>query len=89
MYAIRSYYAIGHLAKAIDYEEASLALFTIVALVLTRRQYFVRNNPKLTNIGINAALAAAGAVLVYGVTGFYFLDPHHFNIDFSFSKSIV
>jgi len=80
--------AIGHLAKAIDYEEASLALFTIVALVLTRRQYFVRNNPKLTNIGINAALAAAGAVLVYGVTGFYFLDPHHFNIDFSFSKSI-
>ncbi|WP_205461921.1 phosphatidylglycerol lysyltransferase domain-containing protein [Mangrovibacterium lignilyticum] len=78
----------GHLTKAIDYEEASLALFTVVALFLTRRQYFVRNNPNLANIGINAALIAVAAVLTYGIIGFYFLDRWHFNIDFSLWQSI-
>ena len=80
--------AIGHLTKAIDYEEASLALFTMVSLFLTRRQYFVRSNPKLANIGINAAFTAAGAVLLYGVIGFYFLDRQHFNVDFSLAESL-
>ncbi|WP_319501530.1 phosphatidylglycerol lysyltransferase domain-containing protein [uncultured Draconibacterium sp.] len=81
--------AIGHLTKAIDYEEASLALFTIVALFLTRRQYFVRNNPRLVHIGLNAALIATSAALIYGIVGFYFLDSHHFNTDFSWSQSIL
>ena len=79
---------VGHLTKAIDYEEASLALFTVAALLLTRRQYFVRNNPILANIGINAALIAVVAVVIYGSTGFYFLDRHHFNIDFSLWQSV-
>ncbi len=79
---------VGHLAKAIDYEEASLALFTVVALILTRRQYFVRNNPKLTHIGINAAFISIVTVMIYSITGFYFLDKNHFNIDFSFWESV-
>ena len=78
---------IGHITKAIDYEEASLALFTVIALSLTRRQYFVRSNPKLARIGINAAVISMGAVILYGITGFYFLDKSHFNIDFSFWES--
>jgi len=79
---------IGHITKAIDYEEASLALFTLIALFLTRRQYFIRNNPKLTHVGINAALISIAAVIIYGITGFYFLDKNHFNIDFSFPESV-
>ena len=79
---------IGHLTKAIDYEEASLALFTLIALFLTRRQYFIRNNPKLTHVGINAALIGMAAVIIYGITGFYFLDKKHFNMDFSFVESV-
>ncbi len=79
---------VGNLTKAIDYEEASLALFTLVALFLTRKQYFVRSNPKLTHVGINAALIAIAAVIIYGITGFYFLDKKHFNIDFSFIESV-
>jgi phosphatidylglycerol lysyltransferase len=79
---------IGHITKAIDYEEASLALFTLISLLLTRRQYFVRGNPKLTSIGINAALITIGAVMIYGITGFYFLDKNYFNMDFSFQESV-
>lgn len=79
---------VGHLTKAIDYEEALLAMFVLAALFLTRKQYFVRSNPKLTNIGINAALISMVAVICYGITGFYFLDKNHFNIDFSFWESV-
>jgi len=79
---------VGHITKAIDYEEASLALFTVVALVLTRRQYFVKNNLRITHIGINAALISMATVLVYSITGFYFLDKNYFNIDFSFWESV-
>jgi phosphatidylglycerol lysyltransferase len=78
---------IGNITKAIDYEEASLALFTLIALILTRRQYFIRNNPKLTHVGINAALFSIAAVISFGITGFYFLDKMHFNIDFNFWQS--
>ena len=79
---------IGNLTKAIDYEEASLAFFTVVALLLTRKQYFVRNNPRLIQVGINAALISIGAVILYGTAGFYFLDKKHFNIDFSLLESV-
>ncbi len=79
---------VGHITKAIDYEEASLALFTLCSLFLTRKQYFVRNNPKLTHIGVNAALIAAGAVMIYAITGFYFLDKYHFNMDFNIWESV-
>lgn len=79
---------IGHITKAIDYEEASLALFTLCSLILTRKEYFVKNNPKLTHLGVNAALIAMGAVMIYAITGFYFLDKYHFNMDFNFQESV-
>ena len=79
---------IGHLTKAIDYEEAILAAFTVIALLLTRRQYFVRHNPRLANIGIQVALISIAAVLIYGIIVFYFLKHKHFNIDFTLWESV-
>jgi phosphatidylglycerol lysyltransferase len=64
---------IGHITKAIDYEEAIVALLVIVVLLLTYREYYIRSNPRL---------------LVYGTVGFYFLDKKHFNIDFSLLQSL-
>lgn len=29
-----------------------------------------------------------GAVMIYAITGFYFLDKHHFNMDFNFQESV-
>lgn len=79
---------IGNLTKAIDYEEASLAMFTVAALFFTRKQYFIRNNPALVYVGINTAFFSILAVLIYGIIGFYFLDKKHFNLDFSMWESV-
>jgi phosphatidylglycerol lysyltransferase len=79
---------IGHLTKAIDYEEAIVAFIVMLVLLGTRKDYYIRTNPKLRSVGIQTALLATLAVLVYGTIGFYFLDKKHFNIDFSFIESI-
>lgn len=79
---------VGNLTKAIDFEEASLALVELLMLVGTRKQYYVKTNPKMRNVGLQTAFLVAGATLIYGIVGFYFLDKKHFNIDFSLPQSI-
>jgi phosphatidylglycerol lysyltransferase len=79
---------VGHLTKAVDYEEASLALIVIVVLVSTYKEYYVKTNPKLRAVGMMTALLTTIAVIAFGVIGFYFLDKKHFNIDFSLWQSI-
>jgi phosphatidylglycerol lysyltransferase len=79
---------IGHLTKAIDYEEAIVAVIVIAVLLATRREYYVKTNPRLRSVGIKTALLSTLAVLAFGVIGFYFLDKKHFNIDFSIWDSI-
>lgn len=79
---------VGHLTKAIDYEEAVFALIVMTALIFSRKQYYIRGNPKLYSIGIWSAILSVVAVLVYGTIGFYFLDKKHFDIDFNLWQSI-
>lgn len=79
---------IGHLTKAIDYEEAVIALIVCFVLIATRKEYYIKNNPKLRLLGIQTSVLSIIAVLVYGTVGFYFLDKKHFGIDFTTFQSI-
>lgn len=79
---------IGNLTKGIDYEEAALALFTIVVLLFTQNNYRLKGDPHLQNFGVQTSLIILFAVLIYGTIGFYFLDKKDFNVDFSLSESI-
>lgn len=79
---------IGNLVKAVDYEEAFIALIVVVILFSTRKEYYIKNNPKLRLVGVQTALLSILAVLIYGIIGFYYLDEKHFSIDFSFLQSV-
>ena len=79
---------IGHMTKAIDYEGATVALIVLIGLILTRKEYYVKSNPKLRHIGIQSSLLFMAVVLTYGIIGFYFLDKKHFNINFSLYQSV-
>ena len=79
---------IGNLTKAIDYEEAIVAFLVILVLMLTRKEYYIKTNPKLRLLGLETAVLSIIAVLIYGTIGFYFLDQKHFGIDFSSLQSI-
>jgi len=78
----------GHITKGIDYEEATMALVIIGSLIATRKQYYVKTNPRLGTVGIQTALLSIGAVMLYGIVGFYFLDKRHFHIDFNIYQSV-
>ncbi|MCC9070714.1 phosphatidylglycerol lysyltransferase domain-containing protein [Flavobacterium sp. F-65] len=79
---------IGNLTKAIDFEESTLALLVCISLIATRKEYYVKTNPRLRLLGLQTAVLSVIAVLIYGIVGFYFLDKKHFNIDFSIGQSI-
>ncbi len=79
---------IANLTKAVDYEEATLALFVIAGLIMTRKDYYVQNSPRLRSVGIQTAILSIIAVLIYSIVGFYYLDKRHFNVDFSFWESV-
>ncbi|GIQ59491.1 phosphatidylglycerol lysyltransferase [Flavobacterium collinsii] len=79
---------IGHLAKAIDYEEAVIALIVLVSLIITRKEYYIKSNSHLQSIGLKTVLISIAAVLLYGILGLYFLDKKHFDIDFHWQESI-
>jgi phosphatidylglycerol lysyltransferase len=78
----------GHISKALDYEESLLSLLVFIVLMITRKQYRLKSNPKLMNIGIATSLATFLAVLVFGSIGFYYLDQNHFHQDFTWKQSI-
>lgn len=78
----------GNLVKAVDYEEALVALFVLSVLIYTRKDYYIKNNPRLRTVGIQTAVLSIISVMLYSVIGFYFLDKKHFNIDFSLLQSI-
>lgn len=79
---------VGHLTKAIDYEEAGFSIIVLVILLGSRKEYYIKHNSRLRFIGIQTTLLSILGVLLYGIIGFYFLDEKHFGIDFSWLQSI-
>jgi phosphatidylglycerol lysyltransferase len=78
---------VGNITKGIDYEEATIALLIVGSLIATRKEYHLKTNPRLGTVGLQTALLSMGAVMLYGIVGFYFLDKKHFQIDFNIFQS--
>jgi phosphatidylglycerol lysyltransferase len=86
---IISFSVIGHLTKAIDYEEAIFALIVLFLLIYTRENYFVKSDKKLFH---NTKWYFAGFflfVFTYGITGFYLLSKIHFGADLDLWHSFL
>ena len=79
---------IGHLTKAIDYEEAIFSILVILILIASRKQYYIKPNTRLRSLGVQTTVLAIVGVLIYGCIGFYFLDQRHFAIDFSWNQAV-
>jgi phosphatidylglycerol lysyltransferase len=84
---LSTFSVIGHVTKGINLPEAAIALFVVISLLVTRKEYFVKTNPRLRTIGIQTAVLSILAVMIYGTVGFYFLDKKHFRIDFNILQS--
>lgn len=79
---------VGHLTKAIDYEEAIITFIVILILLATKKEYNIKTNPKLRLLGLETSILSIITVIIYGTIGFYFIDVKHFGVDFSTLQSI-
>jgi phosphatidylglycerol lysyltransferase len=86
---LSSFSVIAHLTKGVDFLQAGIALFVVIMLFTTRKEYYVKTNPRLRSLGLQTALLSIAAVLIYGTVGFYFLDKKHFQIDFNIVESFI
>ena len=79
---------VFHLAKGVDYEEASLSGVLILLLIAGRHHFTVHSGlPDLrdTAVRLGSALLVG---LAYGVAGFWLLDPREFGINFTVREAI-
>lgn len=80
---------VGHLGKALDYEEAIAAAITILVLLATFSQYRILGSNRWMRTGLKIAVLNFAAVLLFGVLCFYFIDVKHFGIDFTWKDSLL
>lgn len=79
---------VGNLGKALDYEEALFAFAVLLILLLTRKQYYVKADRNFQSFSSGLSLSIMAAVLIYGTTGFYFLNSRHFGVSFTLLESL-
>jgi phosphatidylglycerol lysyltransferase len=78
---------LGHLTKAIDYEEAIFGIIVGGLLLYTHNNYRIMSDRKLLKTTWIYLISGLGFIIVYGVVGFYFIDVKHYNLDFTFKQS--
>ncbi|HTJ48818.1 MAG TPA: phosphatidylglycerol lysyltransferase domain-containing protein [Cyclobacteriaceae bacterium] len=79
---------IGNITKAIDYEEALVALTTISILIYTRKAYFVKHDIQFQLKSIHKIVIVISALVIYSVAGFYLLNTRHLGFNTTWSASL-
>lgn len=78
----------GHMFKALDYEEAIIAGSVLLILAMSAKQYRLKSNPKLVQLGFASVLLVFAAIWIFGFVGFYFIDKKHFGFSFNTWQSL-
>lgn len=79
----------GHLFKEPDYQEVFLAASVILVLSFSYKQYRLKNNNRLVQLGFKTVGLVFLAVLLFGFIGFYYIDKRNLGIDFSWHQSVM
>jgi len=79
----------GHLFKALDYEESILAASVVIILLASVKQYRLKTNERLFQLGVTTTILIFLAVVIFGFIGFYFVDKRHFGVDFNWRQSLL
>ncbi|RYF97602.1 MAG: lysylphosphatidylglycerol synthetase family protein, partial [Chitinophagaceae bacterium] len=80
---------VGHLLKAFDYEEATIAAINFVVLASTASQYRISNGKRWMLPAFKTAVISFAAVLLFAFTSFYFIDKKHFGVDFTSQQAFM
>ncbi|MNE12587.1 Phosphatidylglycerol lysyltransferase [compost metagenome] len=71
-----------------DYEEASVALLTLIFLGISYKQYPIKSNIRWVRIGFVTFAVGLIGVCLFEILSFYFIDKQHFGVEFTWRQSI-
>jgi phosphatidylglycerol lysyltransferase len=77
-----------HLLKGLNIEEASFSLLILMILYLVRHTFRVKSSLPNLRRGILRLAVVLVLAILYGVAGFWFLDPQQFGTNFHFQEAI-
>lgn len=78
---------VTHITKGIDWEEALVAALVLTALIYQKKQYFIKTDVTLAKRSIFPGLITMSTVMIFATIGFYFLNPTHFQVNFTLWES--
>jgi phosphatidylglycerol lysyltransferase len=78
-----------HLTKGLDYEEATVSLVLLLALVATRKEFTVKSSLLGSRPAWLRFCIALAVTLAYGTAGFWFIEEHDFHINFHTGEAFV
>ena len=79
---------VFNLIKGLDYEEATFSLALLVLLLLLHRSFTVKSSIPDFRWALPRLVLAVVIVLGYGIAGFWFVEPHHFQQNFHIGDAI-
>ncbi len=79
---------IFHLTKGIDYEEAAFSLVLAGLLFAGRRHFTVKSRTPGIREGLLRLSVAFAVAFVYGVAGFWLLEPRQFGVNFHIGDAV-
>ncbi|UPQ76158.1 phosphatidylglycerol lysyltransferase domain-containing protein [Chryseobacterium nepalense] len=90
------YFAVGlaitsvifNIAKALDYEEALFALFTLGLLFYSRKEYAFTTSRVSLQRGFGWFIGIFTAIFLFNYLAFYFISKSHFGIDFTKEQAL-
>jgi phosphatidylglycerol lysyltransferase len=80
--------AIFNLTKALDYEEALFALFTLGLLLYSRKEYILRAKRMSIHRGFSRFLGVFAIIFIFDCLAFYFISENHFGINFTKEQAV-
>ncbi len=79
---------VGHLVKALDYEEAVVSFVVFLSLLYTRKSYFLKQGISIELKSYKRVALFLSLFVIYGIVGFYLIDKVHFKKDLALVESI-
>ena len=79
---------LGHLGKALDYEEAVITFLVLVLLLFHKKQYRIKSSNKWLRFGFSSFIGVFIAVCAFSVVCFYFFDKQHFGYSFGLADAL-
>lgn len=80
--------AVFNVLKALDYEEAIFALFTLGLLVYSRKEYILKAKRISIHRGFSWFLGIFTIIFIFDCLAFYFISERHFGINFTKEQAV-